>query len=126
MSRLRRPWSPIAALVAAWMLVAQSAAGAAAQSAGPVLLDAFGNVLCIASDDSAPTGRGTPVHDSLPVCCLHGCVFAGGAHAVPPSAIWTPAAAPGVKLAPAPLESLLLDRRPDPSPGTPRAPPQPA
>lgn len=123
MNGSRRPFSPIFALVAAWMLVVQSIAGAMAQGAGPVPLDAFGNVLCITSDRAGPGQGGLPHHDRSPDCCLAGCIFAAGAHALPAAAPGAPPRRAVAEISVPRLAAFSLSTRPDPSPGTPRAPP---
>jgi len=121
--RNRRSW---VALLAAFVLVVQSLAGALATGAhaASVQLDAFGGVIC--TTDAAPSPSGgdeSPEKRHTPSCCLAGCL----------SFAW--AALPARAATPLPP---LLVRRSDPvvpqradhrpterrgSPANPRAPP---
>jgi hypothetical protein len=76
-----------AALVAAYLLVLQSAVGAFAIGIGPDAsqLDAFGNVVCTQEGATQLPG-GDPHQQHMPACCVLGCGMASAAYAPPPAA----------------------------------------
>ncbi|PTE08335.1 DUF2946 family protein [Mesorhizobium helmanticense] len=76
-----------AALVAAYLLVLQSALGAFAFGLSPAAsqLDAFGNVICT-HDGAAELPGGDPHRQHMPACCMLGCSMVSAAHAPPPDA----------------------------------------
>lgn len=68
-------WNMGIALVAIYMLVLQGMLGAfamGAASASP-MLDAFGNPICITSDNSVADAPDPVRHTPLPDCCVSGC-----------------------------------------------------
>jgi hypothetical protein len=74
-------------LVAAYMLVLQSALGALALGAGPQAsqLDAFGNVICThAGEAQLPSGATPQQPPHLPNCCAFGCIMSGTTLSAPP------------------------------------------
>lgn len=73
-----------AALVAAYLLVLQSALGAFAFGLSPDVspLDAFGNVICT-HDGAAELPGGDPHRQHMPACCS----MVSAAHAPPPDAV---------------------------------------
>lgn len=120
MARFRRNgWKNVVALVAAAVLVLQSLA--IAQAAHPVLLDIFGNPICITGSDgsnhSVP-GRGNHENGD---CCLLGCGVAGAALPPAPAVVaagWGDRMPALVVLTPA-----IVVPSPGHRPGNPRAPP---
>jgi hypothetical protein len=84
----RRTGSIAVALVAAWLLVLQSALGAFAFGNGPqpTQLDAFGNVICT-HDGAAELPTGDPHQQPMPPCCAFGCIAAGTVFNAPPTAL---------------------------------------
>ncbi len=119
MARMRRNgWKNVVALLAAVFFALQSLASA--QAARPVLLDVFGNPICVTAadaDHSVPQ-RGGHADEN---CCLLGCGAPGAALADQPAAFaadWRyelPATYP-------PLANISLPV-PGHRPGNPRAPP---
>ena len=69
------------ALVAAYMLLAQSLVSAFAlgASASPGFADTLGTVLCAPSGEQLPAGKDGPAKPHLPDCCLTGCSLFGQA-----------------------------------------------
>lgn len=111
-----------AALVVALVLVVQSFLSAWATGAMPATprLDAFGNPLCVTSDDHA---GGSSDHSTLPACCTLACSSIAPLLPVPDADAFT--ASPSLKsakLVPAHhgLIHFLASEYP---PGHPRAPP---
>jgi len=120
----------VAALAAAFVLVLQSFATAWASGSMPssVMLDAFGNPLCITSadqpsvdlDESGPSGD----HSKMPNCCTLGCSMASPLLLTPAddASAWLP-----VRLDTAVSDfsafSAIVVSIPDYDPGNPRAPP---
>jgi hypothetical protein len=74
-----------AALVAAYLLLLQSALGAFAFGAGPTAaqIDAFGNVICT-HEGAAELPGGNPQPSHVPACCVLGCSMVSTAFAPPP------------------------------------------
>ncbi|UCI10122.1 hypothetical protein [Mesorhizobium sp. B1-1-8] len=110
-----------AAIVAALMLLLQSALGAFAFGA-PAQLDAFGNVICT-HEGAANLPGGDPYQQHMPDCCSLGCSMVSPAHLPPPDAgalAGTRVFEPVAFLAPA---FRHLDFARDRSPANPRAPP---
>lgn len=118
-----RTWSLRVALVAACMLVLQTAFGALALGTSPAELDAFGNPLCIAGVDHSDAGSKGSDHSKLTDCCTLGCSMFSPALAAP-------SGHGGVELR-LPLGSVPLPDEYktslapalDHDPGSPRAPP---
>lgn len=118
-----RTWSLRVALVAACMLVLQTAFGALALGTSPAELDAFGNPLCIASVDHSEADSKGSDHSKLTDCCTLGCSMFSSAFAAPSGQ-----GAVGLRL---PLVSVPLPEQYkasfapalDHDPGNPRAPP---
>jgi hypothetical protein len=112
------------ALVAAWLLVLQSALTAFAFGGGPQprQLDAFGNVICT-HDGAAELPAGDPHRQPVPSCCAFGCIVSGTAFSPPPAAF---ALARGIVFetvafaVPAPAPALFPRER---MAANPRAPP---
>lgn len=111
--------SRLAAVVAALVLVLQSALAIAAQ---PVQRDIFGNVICVeGSTGYGPSGQG---HDGghMPDCCMLSCgVALQGAADMPAAAEWQ--AAVIVAEIPAYPSPRLVSPRDRRTPANPRAPP---
>jgi hypothetical protein len=84
----RRTGSIAVALVAAWLLVLQSALGAFAFGSGPkpVQFDAFGNVICT-HEGAAELPTGDPHQQPMPPCCSFGCIMAGTVFNPPPATL---------------------------------------
>jgi hypothetical protein len=110
------------ALVAAYVLVLQSTFGALALGAGPgdMMLDVFGNPLCITGTDQ----QGSDIdHAKMPNCCVLGCGMFTPVSSAPPETAslrheWTGSFAILV-----PLSASDMVRSPEHDPGSPRAPP---
>lgn len=118
----RTDWGLGIALAAAWVFLVQSLAGSFAAETGRILLDAFGNPLCISSTghDASPDGGH---HDKMPGGCVLGCAIACASVATPPDeaslAIHLPAGS-GVRNH---LSPRILASGDAHDPGSPRAPP---
>jgi hypothetical protein len=115
-----RRWSTPAALVAALLLLFQSALGAFAFGTPPQL-DAFGNVIC--THEGAAKLPGDPHQQYMPACCSAGCSMASPAYPPPPDTdapVRMPALEP-VAFPPPAFRHIDFAR--DRSPANPRAPP---
>ncbi|TKT82403.1 hypothetical protein [Aquamicrobium sp. LC103] len=123
MNRLRQKGSFWVALVAAYMLVLQSAMGALALGIGPSqpALDAFGNPLCITGTERSDAG-GKAGHGLLPDCCVPGCaMFAPASNPPEAASVATLPSLPGrISFA---VERDISVPAPEHHPGNPRAPP---
>jgi hypothetical protein len=118
-------WSLLVALVAAYLLVLQSAVGALAlgASSNALQLDAFGNPICASGmygKGESPTSRD---HQKMPDCCTHACSMVAPLAAIDRTAgfVVKPPRSVSVSL-PAHFEGSLASRL-DHDPGRPRAPP---
>lgn len=113
------------ALVAAYMLLAQSLVSAFALgvSASPAFADTLGSVLCAPSGAELPAGGDGPAKPHLPDCCLTGCSLFGQAllPAVYGASLLVPAAPDASSALPPAARTLGTDRRWQPA--NPRAPP---
>ncbi|WFP78132.1 DUF2946 family protein [Mesorhizobium sp. WSM4906] len=110
-----------AALVAALLLLLQSALGAFAFGA-PSQLDTFGNVICT-HDGAVKLPGDDPHQQHMPACCLLGCSMVSPAHLPPPDsgALARTSAFEAVAFPPPAFRHLDFAR--DRSPANPRAPP---
>lgn len=113
-----------AALVAACLLVLQSALGALAFGLSPdaAQLDAFGNVICT-HDGAAELPGGDPRQQHMPACCMLGCSMVSPVHAPPPNAGLVPASLSFEAIAFVFPAATHLDFARERSPANPRAPP---
>jgi hypothetical protein len=112
------------ALVAAWLLVLQSALGAFALGTGPqaAQFDAFGNVICT-HDGAGELPAGDPHEQRMPPCCTFGCILSGATVNAPPAtlAISRPVVFEAISFAvPSPVPALFPRER---TAANPRAPP---
>lgn len=115
------------ALVAAYMLVLQSLVGAfalGAAAASPVLLDVFGNPLCISSASGVASEEDHGDHGSMPDCCIIACsMFAPTtADERAPRSLYNPLVKTAQQTEPV-YESVIISFALEHSPGSPRSPP---
>lgn len=115
------------AIIAAYMLVLQSLVGAFAlgtAAASPVLLDAFGNPLCITSSLGADSDAENGNHSAMPDCCTVACsMFAPiTAEERAPRSLYNPVARITQPAEPV-YESVTVSFALLRSPGSPRSPP---
>ncbi|PDQ20474.1 hypothetical protein CN311_14000 [Mesorhizobium sanjuanii] len=113
-----------AALVAAYLLVLQSALGAFAFGLSPdaAPLDAFGNVICT-HDGAAELPGGDPHRQHMPACCTFGCGMFSPVHAPPPDAVALARSLVFKAVAFVPPAFRHIDFARARSPSNPRAPP---
>jgi hypothetical protein len=118
-------WSILVALVAAYLLVLQSAVGALAlgASSNALQLDAFGNPICSTSMDGKGESPASRDHHNMPECCTVACSMFAPLAAIDRTAgfVAKPARSVSVRL-PVHYEGSPASRL-DHDPGRPRAPP---
>ncbi|PSJ60838.1 DUF2946 family protein [Pseudaminobacter soli (ex Li et al. 2025)] len=118
-------WNILVALVAAYLLVLQSAVGALAlgASSNSLQLDAFGNPICSSGMDSKGESPAGKDHKNMPDCCTVACSMFAPVAAIDRTAAFVakPARSVSVSL-PAHFEGSPASRL-DHDPGRPRAPP---
>ncbi len=118
----RKGWGLGVALVAALILMLQTAVGALAMGQGTPPLDIFGNPLCITTSTNH-TAPAKSEHPTLPECCTLGCNMFATQMAYPPeAAVLFVERLPEVVVR---LDPARLDppSAPEHDPGSPRAPP---
>ena len=123
MPHRRRIWDFRVALVAALMLVLQSAGSAFALGANPApQTDLFGNVLCVTVGGEHGIGSGDSGHAKIPDCCVAGCHMLGNLALAAPDAPSLDAPCAAILAA---AHSLATDTPLTRTyrPGNPRAPP---
>lgn len=110
-----RPWI---AFVAAWLMLVQSVAGSIAAPGQTV--DAFGNALCITSEDHTQPAQ---QHHELPGCCILGCSALGSGVAPPSDVAWLDVSLQGWLVRYESGAASIEVAAEDHNPGSPRAPP---
>ncbi len=120
MARFRRNvWKDVVALVAAALFILQSLAAARAEH--PVLLDIFGNPICVTGIDGADHSVPQPGGHADQNCCMLGCAATGTALATAPAA-FAAVSRHESAIVHVPVDGIVVPA-PGHRPGSPRAPP---